>query len=116
MHFTLRRSSGRITPLVVLALVTATLVPIMLERPWHYTVVLTTLTLHATIELRGGASVVRFWWLVPAYALWANLHIQFVLGFGVLGLGFVVSIIESWRGGAKRNWMAWMALIAASIG
>ena len=46
-------------PLIAMALVTMALVPISLERPWHYTIVFTTLTLHATIELRAGAPVWR---------------------------------------------------------
>ncbi len=113
--FTLRRSNGRLQPLAVLTLVTATLVPIMLERPWHYSIVLTTLTLHATIELRRGAPVWRYWWLVPAYVLWANLHIQFVLGFGVLGLGLATTAFESWRTAERLRWLEWSALIVACV-
>jgi hypothetical protein len=113
--FTLRHANGRIQPLIVLALVTATLVPMLLERPWHYTIILTTLTLHATIELRGGASVRRFWWLLPAFALWANLHIQFVLGFGVLGLGLVATAVERWRVGRPINVGPRAGLIAACM-
>ena len=94
--FVLRESNGRIQPLIVFAIVTATLVPIMRERPWHYTIVLTTLTLNATIEIRRGTPAWRFWWLMPAFMLWANLHVQFVLGFGVLGLGFLVTLMERW--------------------
>jgi hypothetical protein len=110
--FLMRGSEGRIRPLIALLLVTATLVPMMLERPWHYTIVFTTLTLHAAIELRTGASVRRFWWLIPIYALWANLHIQFVLGIGVLGLGLTVTWIERWRAGDRAwSWTGWAGLI-----
>ena len=96
--FVLRRSGGSPLSLAVLALVTLTLVPMMLERPWHYTIVLTTLTIHATLEWRSGTPAWKFWWLVPAYALWANVHIQFVLGFGVMGLGLCVTVVERIRG------------------
>lgn len=97
--FVLRGSGTRVSAVAVLAGVTATLVPMMLERPWHYTIVFTILTLHAVLELTAGRPARRFWWLVPVYALWANLHIQFVLGFGMLGLGFVVTLVERWRRG-----------------
>jgi hypothetical protein len=111
--FVLRGSCDRCRSLVVLALVTGTLVPMMLERPWHYTVVFSTLTLHATIELRAGAPPRRFWWLIPVYALWANLHIQFVLGLGVAGLGLLATAVEQFRaGGETRRWGAWAGLIA----
>ena len=107
--FVLRRSGDRPIAILVLGLVTATLVPMMLERPWHYTIVFTTLTLNAVLELRSGTPARRFWWLIPVFALWANLHIQFVLGFGLLGLGFAVTLVEHWRRGepvaALRGWL-----------
>ena len=111
--FVLRGSEGRVRPLVVLALFTATLVPMSLERPWHYTIVFTTLTLHATTEWRNGAPAWRFWWLIPVYVLWANLHIQFVLGFGVMGLGFLATSVERWRRDHFAIDWHWLALIAA---
>ena len=114
--FVLHGSEFRPRPLVVLAIVTATLVPMMLERPWHYTIIFTTLTLHATIAMRTGSAPRRFWWLVPVFILWANLHIQFVLGFGVLGLGLVATFIERWRSGQKAGpWGEWVLLIAACV-
>lgn len=61
-------------------------VPLMRERPWHLTIALTAATVAAVDELRAGARVRSKWWLPPAFALWANLHIQFVLGWLVLGL------------------------------
>ena len=112
--FVLSGSGARLQPLVVLAFVTATLVPMMLERPWHYTIVFTTLTLHATMAMRGGSEPRRFWWLVPMYALWANLHIQFVLGIGVLGLGLMTTLLERWRSRESVAQVAeWLVLILA---
>jgi hypothetical protein len=111
--FVLSGSGSRVRAVAVFAGVTATLVPMMLERPWHYTIVFTTLTLHAVLEMRKGTSPWRLWWLVPLYALWANLHIQFVLGLGLIGLGFAVSAVERWRRGeALNSLVGWAALIA----
>lgn len=116
--FVLRRSGGSLISLASLSLVTLTLVPMMLERPWHYTIVLTTLTLHATLEWRSGVPARKFWWLVPAYAIWANLHIQFVLGFGVMGLGLCVTLIEEFWWAPKtahslHSPLPWVALLGA---
>jgi hypothetical protein len=109
--FVLRNSGGRPWAVAVLALVTAGLVPMMLERPWHYTIAFTTLTLNAVLDWRAGAPARRFWWLVPLFALWANLHIQFVLGLGLLGLGFGVTLVERWRRGESLRPLAcWVAL------
>jgi hypothetical protein len=110
--FVLRRTSGDWRPIVVLALVTATLIPMMLERPWHYTIAFTTLTLHAVLEMHAGASARRFWWLVPVFALWANLHIQFVLGLGLFGLGLGLVLVNGSPGvdDRRRHWLGWLAL------
>lgn len=70
-------------PLVCAAI---TLMPLARERPWHLTISLTALTAWVVGELRAGASAKRFWWLPLVFALWANLHIQFVLGWLLLGL------------------------------
>jgi hypothetical protein len=109
--FILRRGGKPVVSLIVLALLTATIMPMMLERPWHYTIAFTTLCLHAALEMREGAPARRFWWLVPFFALWANLHIQFVLGFGVLGLGLLCVWAEQRRVGRKD----WAALILACV-
>jgi len=108
--FILRGSDGRVRPLAVLALATVAVVPMAPERPWHYTVAFTTLTLHAVLELRAGVPARRFWWLVPLYALWANVHIQFVLGLGILGLGLAATVVEQRRVGGLAG--KWVALIA----
>jgi hypothetical protein len=78
----------------VLALVTLSLVPFMSERPWHVTIVGTTLTLHAVYQIRSGLSWKRYCWLPLVFAIWANVHIQFVLGLGILGMGFGVALYE----------------------
>jgi hypothetical protein len=111
--FVLRGPGGRPLAVAALALVTATLVPMTLERPWHYTIAFTTLTLTAVLDWRSGTPVRRLWWLVPVYALWANLHIQFVLGLGLLGLGFGVTLVERMRRGASLRPLAgWVGLSA----
>lgn len=79
---------GGVTPSALFAgaLSMAVLMMLAKERPWHFTIAFTTLTLWITQELRDGLPLRRAWWLLPMFALWANLHIQFVLGWGILGL------------------------------
>jgi hypothetical protein len=64
----------------------ATLLPLATERPWHVTIAFTTVTLAAVMKVREGGSIRRAAWLPLLFVLWANVHIQFVLGWGVLGL------------------------------
>ncbi|QEL18099.1 hypothetical protein [Limnoglobus roseus] len=84
--FIFRRSGLTPTGLMVAAGVVVLVMPMAPERPWHVTIAFTTMTLWATIALRDGMPARRAWWLIPLFALWANLHIQYVLGWGVLGL------------------------------
>lgn len=76
--------------LALLMLAAITLMPLARERPWHITIALTALTAWVVGELRAGVPARRFWWLPLVFALWANLHIQFVLGWLLLGLACVV--------------------------
>ncbi len=62
------------------------LAPMGTERPWHYTIAFTALTLRVVLAARESGAARSAFVLIPLYALWANLHIQFVLGWLVLGL------------------------------
>lgn len=77
----------RMMPAALLAGVA--LMPLMKERPWHLTVVFTALTASVVASVRGGSPTSRAWWLVLLYVVWANIHVQFVMGWLVLGLASV---------------------------
>ena len=64
------------------------------------------LTLHAIERVRAGASVRRVLWLVPVFILWANIHVQVVLGLGLLGLAALFQAIPARRPGS----LAWLTL------
>jgi hypothetical protein len=51
-------------------------------------------TLGAILDLRAGRLSVQVWVLPVLYALWANLHIQFVYGLFVLGLACAAPVID----------------------
>ncbi len=112
----LRHARNTWVALGTLALVTVSLLPFMTERPWHFTIVFTTLTLHAVLRIRDGCSLWRFAWLPALYIVWANVHIQFVMGFALLGLGWLVTLIE-WRisgDQAKKTSMARLFFLGAA--
>jgi GNAT superfamily N-acetyltransferase len=62
------------------------LLPLMNERPWLFTILFSALTLDVVLDLRAGRSTRAAWLLPPLFALWANLHIQFVYGLFLLAL------------------------------
>ena len=68
--------------------------PLMSERPWLFTILFSTLTLEVVLDLRQGRRGLLFWLLPLLYVLWANLHIQFVYGFLLLGIGCAAPIVD----------------------
>lgn len=67
------------------------------ERPWHFTIAFTTITLAIVQTLREHGCDWRAIGLVPLFVLWANLHIQFVLGWLILGLACLFPGVASRR-------------------
>ena len=64
------------------------------QRPWLFTMLGTTLTLDVVLDLRTGRRN-RLTWLLPGlYVLWANIHIQFVYGLGVLALACMAPVVD----------------------
>jgi hypothetical protein len=96
-RFATRNLSCPARGLAALGLMTISLLPLLSERPWHLTIIGTILTLDAAIRLRQGEPARRFWWLPLYYVLWANTHIQFVIGLGILGLAWVATAGEGRR-------------------
>ena len=89
-----RRAANPWGAAVAFALAIPAFYPLLTERPWHVTIVSTLLTLHAIESIRSGESARRFWWLAMVYVVWANVHIQFVLGLGLFGLAAGVGLLE----------------------
>ncbi len=78
----------------LLALALVALLPIGSERPWHFTILFSIATLAAIEEIRQARRPWWLWLLPLAFALWANLHIQFVLGLAFLGLAALFGLID----------------------
>jgi hypothetical protein len=86
LAFWFRRAGFGPVGLILAAPVAVAVMPMATERPWHVTIAFTAITAWAVTAFREGTPVTRFFWLPLVFALWANVHIQFVLGWGVLGL------------------------------
>ena len=80
-----RRAGVTPAAVVYAAPVAVTLMPLATERPWHFSIAFTAVTAGVVAAVRDGAPVRRAVWLPLLYTAWANLHIQFVLGWLVLG-------------------------------
>ncbi|WP_020471018.1 hypothetical protein [Zavarzinella formosa] len=92
------RTRGFWTGPVLAAIVMPAFWPLFTERPWHMTIIGVVATLRVLDQLlTRPTSLRRVIWLVPVYALWANIHIQFVLGLGLLGAGLGVALVRHRR-------------------
>ena len=72
-------------------------------RPHLISLLAVMLLLHV---LEPGARRVRAWLLLPAFALWANLHGGFVFGLVLLGIYLAGSLLEALRGDERARWLA----------
>src|SRR5437870_605583 len=63
------------------------MLPVLLvPRPWLFTVLFFTIELKLLLSARATGNIRALWYLPFLFALWANLHIQFVYGLLLLGL------------------------------
>lgn len=72
----------------------ASLVPVLSPRPWLLTILFFFLELHVLLTARRSGNVRMLWLLPPIFVLWANVHIQFVYGLGVLALATLAPILD----------------------
>lgn len=86
-----------------------TVQPLLNERPWLFTILFSTLTLEVVLDLRRGERRWTFWALPLVYVLWANIHIQFIYGFALLGLGVVAPLLD------RRPMVYWRSLLGVSV-
>jgi hypothetical protein len=86
-------------------------------RPWLFTVLFFILELDILMQARRTGRARELLWLPVIFALWANVHIQFIDGLLVLGLAWVEAEAARWWSAAEtRVRPAWMGLaLVASL-
>ncbi len=65
-------------------------------RPWLFTILFFALELNILMHARGTGKLRELLWLPVIFALWSNVHIQFVNGLFVLGLATVEAVAAHW--------------------
>ncbi len=91
--------------LTILALVST--LPLATPRPWLFTMVFFTLTLALLTRLRNDGQKASVWVLPLVFALWGNLHVQFIYGLILIGLFVVEGVQNRFMRSAERftgNW------------
>jgi hypothetical protein len=64
------------------------------DRSWMFSILFYVLTLGAVLRQRAGPAPPGVWLLPLAFALWANLHVEFVVGLALLGLACAAPLID----------------------
>ena len=71
-----------------------TLSKMFTPRPWLLTILFFAMTLEVVLLIREGKAS-RWMWLLPlVYVLWANVHIQFIYGLGLLALACIAPVMD----------------------
>jgi hypothetical protein len=89
-------------------------------RPWLFTILFFAVQMDILMHARREGKSRELLWLPPMFALWANLHIQFIDGLLVLGVAAVEPLLRRWwqsegRGVPARNlWLTLGACAAAA--
>lgn len=89
-------------------------------RPWLFTVLFFAIEMDILMHARQQGRSRELLWLPPLFALWANIHIQFVDGLLVLGIAAAEPILQRWwKSGirpapARTLWLIFAACVAAA--
>jgi len=65
-------------------------------RPWMLTIVFFLVELDILMQARCSGRAGLLLWLPPLFALWANVHIQFIDGLVLLGIAAVEPLFSRW--------------------
>jgi hypothetical protein len=87
LHSLVRKFEPRLPYSVALTgLALLALAPFYTPRPWLFTILFFILELNLLVSVRRSRNYRALFLLAPLFAVWANVHIQFVYGFFVLGV------------------------------
>ncbi|HSR52806.1 MAG TPA: hypothetical protein VLV83_18435 [Acidobacteriota bacterium] len=89
-----RPSRGLLLPFVLSGAAMLSMLGLIYDRPWMLTILFFILLLLALWKGREQPRVL--WWTVPLFWLWANVHIVFVYGLGVMGFALLDGLAGRW--------------------
>jgi hypothetical protein len=94
VHHMVRRLQGDFSVTILLTFVSLfSLVPLYTPRPWHFSILFFVLELDILMHVRRTGRLRELAWLPLIFALWANIHIEYIYGLFVLGLALIESIV-----------------------
>ena len=104
LHHLIKRLQPDFTIAVLITLVASfSLTRLFSPRPWLFTILFFIFELDILMHARKTGRTRELLWLPVIYALWANLHIQFIDGLLVLGLALSEAILGHWWRGVRTQ-------------
>jgi len=104
LHRLIRRLQADFTFAVLLTFVAASILyQLFTPRPWLFTFLFFALELDLLMQARKTGKTRGLLWLPVLFALWANLHIQFIDGLLVLGIALTESFLARWWTGIQAR-------------
>lgn len=99
LHALVRRARpGFAVEIGITGLGVAALLPLLIQpRPWLFSILFLIVELNLLLAFRESGDGRPLLLLPPIFALWANVHIQFVYGLALLALALVDGLVERWR-------------------
>ena len=95
IHLLLRRARlPFVAEVLLLAVIFASLKPLLSPRPWLFSILFTAIELIFILNLRCSWKRLSALVLPMLFVLWANLHIQFVYGLAILAFLTLESIVN----------------------
>ncbi len=80
--------------IAITALGLGSIIPLLNPRPWLFTILFFIIELDILLAARRSGDPRRLLFLPPLFAVWANVHLQFVFGLFVLGLATAEPMID----------------------
>lgn len=94
IYHTIRRLQPDFLLGVVITFVASlSLLRLATPRPWLFTILFSAIQLDILFHARKTGRWRELLWLPPLYILWANIHIEFIDGFFMLGAAFVEALL-----------------------
>ena len=119
LYHLVRRLQGDFTLRVLFTFASLfSLLPIYTPRPWHFSILFFVLELDILMHARRTGKTRELAWLPLIFALWSNIHIEYIYGLFVLGLALVESVVaRRWAGATVRTKPVWVfcALLASLL-
>lgn len=79
---------------LVMAVALGSMKPSISPRSWLFTILFFAVELSVLLNVRRSGKINPLWMLPPLFALWANLHIQFIYGLAAV-VFFVAEVVVS---------------------